>query len=233
MQGNALSFEWTTWCFWRKDLSLKPMGHLVHLNDFSPMWIDWCLSRSPWLVKDFSHVLHLKGFTPVWILMWTVRPLLCAKLLLHWPQEYGFSPLWILLCILRSRLQVNFLLHRSHSFSGCFFFFGMTSMLDLFAWFLLTERIEMFAKDNLKYWFIIKVKVTLISSWRFLFSLDFWIIRLKFIFHIEIFRHTGLFKNWPFQEVTLQWMDGWFPNEYLSNSGSLTHLHYLTASDAQ
>ena len=34
-----------------------------------------------------------------------------------------------------------------------------------------------------------------ISSWRFLFSLDFWITRLKFIFHIEIFRHTGLFKN--------------------------------------
>ena len=37
----------------------------------------------------------------------------------------------------------------------------------------------------------------LFSSWRFLFSLDFWSIRLKFLFHIEIFRHTGLFKNWP------------------------------------
>ena len=35
-----------------------------------------------------------------------------------------------------------------------------------------------------------------ISSWRFLLSLNFWIITLKFIFHIEIFRHTGLFKNW-------------------------------------
>ena len=35
-----------------------------------------------------------------------------------------------------------------------------------------------------------------ISSQRFLFSLDFWILELKFILHIEIFRHTGLFKNW-------------------------------------
>ena len=34
-----------------------------------------------------------------------------------------------------------------------------------------------------------------ISSWRFLFSLDFWIIRFKFILHIEIFRHTGLIKK--------------------------------------
>ena len=38
----------------------------------------------------------------------------------------------------------------------------------------------------------------LISSWRFLRSVAFWIIMFKFIFHIEIFRHTCLFKNWPF-----------------------------------
>ena len=38
--------------------------------------------------------------------------------------------------------------------------------------------------------------LSILSSWRFLFSLDFWIIRFKFIFHIEIFRHTGLIKNW-------------------------------------
>ena len=30
------------------------------------------------------------------------------------------------------------------------------------------------------------LKGVTISSWRFLFSLDFWIIRLKYIFHIEI-----------------------------------------------
>ena len=41
-----------------------------------------------------------------------------------------------------------------------------------------------------------RVLISMISSWRFLFSLDFWILELKFISHIEIFRHTGLFKNW-------------------------------------
>ena len=35
-----------------------------------------------------------------------------------------------------------------------------------------------------------------ISSLQCLFSLNFWIIKFKFIFHIVIFRHTSLNKNW-------------------------------------
>ena len=45
-------------------------------------------------------------------------------------------------------------------------------------------------------YFVLMLSNCQISSQRFLFSLDFWILELKFILHIEIFRHTGLFKNW-------------------------------------
>ena len=37
----------------------------------------------------------------------------------------------------------------------------------------------------------------LISSLEFLFSLYFWINEKQVYFKVEIFRHTGLIKNWP------------------------------------